>query len=280
MIIAKLDSGLLEVVSGILPAVILEYIGNSSLYSAIAVKPASWLLLSITLQNSTIFKEAFCHIAALYPAWPWTDKPQTDLPKDLLSAIKSKARELEHMRISVDRQLSMLTLQAPYLDAQNRPMLPISEINHPYKYDVVNFWWHWVARHLNHLDSTEPIQAAAAHKASDFCNHINTSCLSRASFYRALAKGGDTYLPFNELVRKFKVAGRYLIGADEEEMRSALVELKGAAAGIVAPLVQSSLQLKGSGELGYLSCVAVGEEEMVWKKEETEEEDGEGGMEL
>lgn len=64
----------LEVIPTMRPifqAHILEWIGNKTLYQAIADQPPSWLLIGCTFKQSLIYQEAFTHISGSFPDWPW-----------------------------------------------------------------------------------------------------------------------------------------------------------------------------------------------------------------
>jgi hypothetical protein len=52
---------------------------RQSLFYAIKKDPVRWLLLSMSLQNSSIYTESLIHICVAHPCWPWPT-PRSVLP--------------------------------------------------------------------------------------------------------------------------------------------------------------------------------------------------------
>lgn len=234
-----------------------SYIGNSTLFPAIAAEAPSWLLIGCDIQEETVFREALCHVVGCYPMWQWS-KSIEDIPKELMQMIDSKARDLVPKEQEVQIQLSSLMLKAKQNPKSEADLA--SPMNNPDKYDIVNFWFHWVRGHLDYLKSYD---RGCEQPDVWYCDHGEDYCASRAGLYRAIRQGGDAYLREEEVAKKLAKT-RY--GGTRQQIHDALGEIKKRAAEIVAPIVGSSLQHREEQQLDYLTSVVVADEEIPWKQ--------------
>lgn len=86
-----------------------------------------------------------------------------------------------------------------------------------------------------------------------------------ASMYRAIALGGDAYLPFESMIKKWN---NQEYDIDDAAQREALAELKRAASKIVSSVVESSLSYGSKDELDYLTCIRIEDEDVPWNIQE------------
>jgi hypothetical protein len=111
---------------------------------------------------------------------------------------------------------------------------------------------------------------------------ITAAAARRWRAYRAIAAGGEAYLPGDLVWDNFDED--FLYDPDGEKnfdcdvVKEPLAELKAKASEYVAGLVKSTLHLPSKDELEYLTCVTVGPEDVPWdvncKDGESENSDG------
>lgn len=85
-----------------------------------------------------------------------------------------------------------------------------------------------------------------------------------AAFYRRIALAGDHYLPAEDVFEDWPFDGKVPDG----KIRETLKLLKQRAADKVKEIVNSELQFEEREELGYLTCVKIGKEDVPWKRDE------------
>lgn len=95
-----------------------------------------------------------------------------------------------------------------------------------------------------------------------------------AGFYRVVAMDGDVYLQPGDVLKQWDTVGFSKKG--EVIVTKSLNILKRKAADLVAPLLQSTLQLPDKDELEYLTCVQVWKEDIQWYVEAEGDLDDDG----
>lgn len=252
---------------------ILEWIGNKTLYQAIADQPPSWLLVGLKLRQNLIYKEAFAHLAGNYPNWPWS-RPKDTLPPTVLASIETHSKDLRTLRDRIDTELLLLW------PVKNN--LFVTQNTAPPEFFTASRFLAWFREHLMLLRQDEVGLPAATDSSiaagkSLICDH-SASCRTVGGFYRTIARGGDAYLPADEAAVSIMKGTGY--SNKESVVRKCLADLKAQAAKIVAPLVKSATQFSHVDRVVYLTCVEVREEDMPWSEEHNEgSEDGEEDME-
>lgn len=263
--------GCIQAVGSAFKSLCNDWISNRTLYAAVAVDPARWLVLAIKLENVLVYKEAFVHLVGQYPD---IAGPVEKIPAEIMANIASEARELRIKRYEADQSLFMTTLKVAQNGKAKLAAIEgtVSHHHAPMIYHVVNVWRDWIAEHLTYIH--DDISHQKLPDSTPFCDHLATEregspgCLTIAGIYRLLSKGGDAYLSADVVVEKWN---RDVFGRDTAVIRSNLVALKEHARKLVAPLVRSSLQYAERDGLRYLTCVEVGK--VPWATEEDEDVD-------
>ncbi|KAF2170846.1 hypothetical protein M409DRAFT_18818 [Zasmidium cellare ATCC 36951] len=244
----------------------LEFVESQQLWSAIARDAARWLLVGINLENLLIYNEAFTHVAGCYPEWHWS-VPQKNIPYTVLESIATKSLALDQTRKDVERKVLCQTL-TKQVDAPSRSKAKSTQTAHarhqfcPIAFSIISVFRAWIAVHLKHLDSGDK---GAPKIKTAICDHDGGECLSVAGFHRLIQKGGDAYMPVETLLKDYWDRDNFPLEDDDADtIRSALKTLKGRAAGLVAPLLESRLKFEGKEKLDYLTAVEVSEEDVPW----------------
>ncbi|KAK5121990.1 hypothetical protein LTR85_004562 [Meristemomyces frigidus] len=257
-----------------------DWISNRTLYAAVAGEPARWLALAVKLESDLVYKEAFVHMAGQHPNFA---RPVDRVPEHVMASIVAQARELRIKRYEVDQQLLMTTLRVEK-PARGKLGAVSGTVNQHLEsriYDIVNVWRDWLTEHMSYLHDGEAGSQDVTVPETALCDHptlgaaSQAECLTVAGFYRLLDRGGDAYLPAEEVIQSWN---QKMYGDEFGTIRVNLSVLKAQAREMVGPLVRSSLQLaeRERVALPYLTCVEVGK--VPWASEE-EEEDGDVEME-
>ena len=252
---------------------LLYYIDNKTLWAAIAEEAASWLLIALAVEGDSAlaYKEALRHLAGLFPTWPWAT-PQKEIPQNVMAIIDKKSREVRFRRYDIDQELFTLSLQTEAKIKGQRGYIEsayVSQTNEPCIYSTLNLWRDWISEHLaciyhgGEQDFKLP--------ASTLCDHKVRDCLTVAGVYQFIYKGGDAYLPAQNVLSKWNKAG--FPNYDEAEVRENLNLLKARAAKVVEPLVASTLQYVDKDKPEYLTCIEVNAEDVPWAKIDQEDDD-------
>lgn len=239
-------------------ALLLKYIKSRTLWHAIAEQPTAWLMIGLKLENENIFSEAFVHLVGLFPNLP-TDSPA--IPENVLTNIEAKSRALRYRRYDVDANLLQTMLQiGPKSSKTEKPASPFAN---PAIYHVVNVWRDWISDHLANLKRPD----ASAFAKTWFCDHsAGGDCLTVSGVYRTISCQGDAYMPADKVIKELYKAE--INNWNPKTVQRSLDELKKAAAEIVSPLVQSTLQYTDSDKLPYLTCVDVEQGDIPWAADE------------
>ncbi|KJX99481.1 hypothetical protein TI39_contig355g00003 [Zymoseptoria brevis] len=239
-----------------------HYISQNVLWAAIARDPAVWLMLGLMLENESLYKEAFVHLAGRYPdcqglvGW-------RAVPREIVDKVATKSKDLYFARTYVDRLL--LTLDNNPLDRR------------PAALAAKSVWHDWISIYIRIY--THGRGTVTSIQQQTLCN-LRQNTLSLNGLYRAISMGGDAYCS-DLAARTYWAEGFPGIGLSQGEKRQfaeVLNDMKGEAKRIVDVLVETGLK-GGSAELGYLSCVKVEDGDLPWEREgrdgggESEDED-------
>ncbi|KUJ21097.1 uncharacterized protein LY89DRAFT_578121 [Mollisia scopiformis] len=216
---------------------------------AIARDPPRWVKVAILIASPTIFTEGVVHIVGKAPSWPWSSTKREELGAKVENFLDKKADELEALRKGMERTLFLTSIRINgkevHLDKDNE-----STRN---TWFVVQIWRDWYSRSLS--------QAA----------HSTNKSQSMAKIYRSIAKGGDTYLPLEEvldLLAAFRHTKDHDTNFDVREVAMDLRRMKVFASQIVKPLCINNSMLDVDAEgIGHFTCVEVKDHE--WAQLET-----------
>ena len=203
-----------------------------------------------------------------------------DLPDDVQAIIQRRARELYDWKRDLNEDLLLISLTAKNgtkpKSPQEFPSTTVSQHNQPDAYSTVKVVRDWMAEHIGYLRG-DTSRVPSPHY---LCDH-KSGCNTVAGFYRSIAAGGEAYLHIENVWETFNES--FLLDPEEGELdwdvvRLPLLALKAKASECVSGLVKSTLHLPGKDDLDYLTCVAVGPEDVPWdvggKDGESEDSDG------
>lgn len=285
----------LYAISSMFQTDLIKWIGNNTLYSAIAEQPCAWLKVGLAMEEQITFQESFVHLVGDWNSYE-SMVAETGLPERVLALIEKKATNLRLRRNQVDRKLFGITLLAEIKVAPGRKQKgAVSTKHEPLSWMIVNLFRDWIAAHLTVIDNvsaagdTESTTTSSNKDANDINHELTPTCpdhkpgqspcLTLAGFYRTLAKADDSYLPAEEVMKLLAPFNNKAFAISDSDVRAALKELKASAAKIVAPLVKTELRSTGAGGLEYLTCVDLGDVSVADVKGEVEEK-GEDGEEM
>jgi hypothetical protein len=222
-------------------AALLNY--RQTLFTSIASDPARWLLLSLTLHNEGIYTEALIHLSGAHPSWPntWPTK-RSALPPGIRRLVATKSRELDQACLQAERDILLLTI-----NVHNGPV----QFHQTSDFDtwfIVNTFRDILAQEFTALDAKRD------------------ATLHRGTMFRKLRKGGSAYMDYEQMRRLME----RVMPSAVENLSEDLGILKGEASGYVKELARNELMLDvhaEGNEVGYLTCVKVGKEDIPWRAE-------------
>jgi hypothetical protein len=254
----------------------LDCVGNGNFWELIAQEPVRCLKIGIALKKLPVYEEAFKHLVGM-SANSKAGQHFDGLPDDVQATIQRRSRELYDLRRDVNEDLLLISLAAESPCESIYPSSTVSQYNSPDAYGTVNIFRDWMAEHIGYL------RGDTSHPPHEYymCNHSD-GCKTVAGFYRAIATGGEAYLPgdlvwenFDEFFLQTPEGGEMM---DADVVKEPLAELKAKAAQHAGGLVKSTLHLPGKDGLDYLTCVTLGREDVPWdisgKDGESEDSDG------
>lgn len=136
---------------------------------------------------------------------------------------------------------------------------------------TLQLWRDWVCEHIRNLDDQDDREGDGSPPVGAFCKHEKGECLTVAGFYRVISRGGDSYLPADEVVANWNQD----LDFHEATIRATLQRLKSKASEIVKDLVVSTVK-ESNAKLDYLTCIEIESEDVPWetfKDEEVQDED-------
>ncbi|CEL02964.1 hypothetical protein ASPCAL04125 [Aspergillus calidoustus] len=215
---------------------------DQQMYRLIAQDPIAWVKLAVHIQSGPIFQESMIHLLG---KWGQLEEKERDLlPADIRNICKRKIEDLNSIKKAVELQI---------VNHVPRPRLATTryrEASNAAIWMVLTYYHQWLS---------QAFAEGRNFRARD----------GGAAFYRAIAGGGDTYL--NKIEQEVSHFAFTEIGDEGRELESDLTELKRGIKGVVSDLLVNHAKYDPEilGELPYLTCYHVGEEEMPPKPAET-----------
>ncbi len=128
------------------------------------------------------------HAVGVHPLWPWGEEYEQfdNLPDTIFRCYSKKCEELKRQKANIDKELFCSTLivsgntLSSIINAKSQLELNV--------WFVIQCWRDWFA---------SKIAQASAWKSDKDENHTGV-------MYRLMAKGGDAYLPLDEVVAKLR----------------------------------------------------------------------------
>jgi hypothetical protein len=240
----------------------LGYVGSGKFWELIAQEHVRCPKIGIALKNLPVYEEAFKHLVGI-GANSKTGVHFAGLDGEIQATIQRRSRELYNLRRDVNEDLLLISLVPAHPAIRQYPSSTVSQQNEPDAYSTVNIFSDWIAEHIGYL------RGDTSHPPREYymCDHSG-GCKTVAGFYRAIAAGGEAYLPGDLVWDQFDEG--FLYDPDGERIfdcdvvKEPLAELKAKASEYVAGLVKSTLHLPSRDELDYLTCVNVGPEDVPW----------------
>ncbi|KAF2181679.1 hypothetical protein K469DRAFT_691770 [Zopfia rhizophila CBS 207.26] len=199
---------------------------RQELYVAIKGDPARGIKLSIPLENSSIYTEAMIHLVGAHPAWPWPTN-RTSIPSALRQLIAHKSKELDVQCLEAEHDLMLNTITVG-----KRPT-------------IIQLFRDWLCNVLTEQSETRSKQS-----------------LERGTLFRNLYKGGEAYLPFEEVK---EVCGTIRGMSEWTDLSGDLKMVKQYGAAAAEDLARNEFMIepKANG-VGYLTCVKVELKDIWW----------------
>jgi len=216
-----------------------------NIHRAVLQDPPRWLLLSLYLESSLIFKEAAVHVIGNLGYWPWPTVSLKDMPDDLAGLLNSKIDKLKRLLADVERTLFMTSINVKGEDVLLAPT-DRRTINTWY---VTQLWKQWFIRAVSQDKTPKPTGRTDGTK------------------YRAIAKGVDAYLPLEtvtEHIKTFREPSR-LTRWDKQTIEEDLKMFKTFAQKQVEELCinNSMLSVEEAG-IEHLTCATVDDIDISW----------------
>jgi hypothetical protein len=257
----------LSSVTAVFKSLTSDWVADRKLFKAIAHEPEAWLAVAVKLRSELVYKEALVHAVGRYPGLD-----DTFLLNELVPTIKAMSKELKTKQDHIDKRLLTLTISISVRNKNLRTDKPkhgvdavreevVTQHNEPVLWLMVNMWRDWIGAHCAHLQETGGTSSAISKEELKSAKLSATRLdedLSVAGFYHTIAKGGDAYMPAEEVIKDWNTEEFSLDDPRRAKVRANLKVLKDKAREIVADLVASKLQYEDRDKLAYLTCVDVG----------------------
>ena len=211
-----------------------------ALFRAIKNDPARWLLLSLSLQNDSIYTEALIHMSGAHPCWPWPT-PRSNLPEEILRLITTKSASLNHLCTEVERSLLLLTIHVGR-NANSHAVSPVTNSEFD-TWFIVSTFRSILGKELTELDNNRK------------------KPLLRGTMFRKIRKG-EGYMPYEDMRRMME----QVMLSSVQNLSEDLAMLKREASVYVEELARNECLLDVEGQkVGWLTCVNVGKEDIPWR---------------
>ncbi|KAL2822202.1 hypothetical protein BDW59DRAFT_173997 [Aspergillus cavernicola] len=221
---------------------------DQQLYHLISQDPVSWVKLAVCIRSAPIFQESMIHLVG---KWGLLEgKDHDTLAKNIRDLCQVKLQSLESIKKAVELQI-VDHVRRPRSDVARPP-----ETNSLFAWMALTFYQQWLCQSF--VESHN-------YRAPD----------GGAAFYRAIAAGGDAYLnKLDQEIAHFPFAESGTENQTEntsnlKELENDLNELKKGIIGFVSDLLVNQAKYDPAilGELPYLTCCKVREDEMPPKTE-------------
>ncbi|KAL4872455.1 hypothetical protein BDV12DRAFT_162231 [Aspergillus spectabilis] len=212
---------------------------DQQLYQLIAQDPASWVKLAVRIQSAPIFQESMIHLVGKWGLIE--EKERESLPKTIRDLCNQKLHDLNAIKITIERQI------VNHVPRPRSDSVRSRETNNVFVWMALTFYQQWLCQSF--VESRN-------YRAPD----------GGATFYRAIAAGGDAYLnKLDQDISQFPAPeGSNDSNKGLKELERNLNELKKGIKGFVSDLLvnQAKYDPEILGELPYLTCCKVDEGQM------------------
>ncbi|KAL4821167.1 hypothetical protein BDW67DRAFT_172571 [Aspergillus spinulosporus] len=213
---------------------------DQQLYRLIAQNPVDWVTLAVRIQSAPIFQESMVHLIG---KWSLIKKSDRELlPQNIRTLCVQKIHDLNAVKKTIELRI-VNSLPRPRSDSPQ-----YRETSNYFGWMALTFYQQWLC---------ESFAEGRNHHAAD----------GGAAFYRAIAAGGDFYLnKLDQDISQFSASFGANAGSNKglRELEKDLNELKKGMKGLVGDLLVNRAKYDSAilGELPYLTCCKVSEEEM------------------
>ncbi|KAL4980491.1 hypothetical protein BDW66DRAFT_147428 [Aspergillus desertorum] len=213
---------------------------DQQLYRLISQDPIAWVKLAVRIQSAPIFQESMAHLIGKWGLIEENDREL--LPQNIRTLCTQKLHDLDGIKKVIELRI-VNRLPRPRSDSPR-----YRETSNYFGWMALTFYQQWLC---------ESFAEGRNHHAPD----------GGAAFYRAIAAGGDSYLSkLDQDISQFSASARANAGSNKglKELEKDLNELKKGMKGLVSDLLVNHAKYDPAilGELPYLTCCRVNEEEM------------------
>lgn len=214
---------------------------RQTLFVSIKNDPPRWLRLAVDLESPYIYTEALIHLVGCHPSWPWAT-PRTEIVSQVHKIVKAKAQHLAKLTAAVERDLFLNDIQAS--DGSFVALGGDFE-----SWLAVQLFRDWFVREVR----------AAQYKSKDETNPMRIGYV-----YRKVKKGGEAYLPYDQVLRTLTTRVRDKTNS-WDELAADLKILKEYASKTVEDLTKNKLMLDVEvHNIGYLTCTDITPGDYAW----------------
>ena len=242
----------LEVIGPRIDHHLLQFQGR--LWKQIAKYPPSYLKLGYLARSKNIFGEALVHVVGQWPSG--SSQLKHTVPGAVLDIIEDKVDELAERKMRIEAKLFRISLNTSKGDR-------VTPSNAYTDWLALSMFRQWL------VDSTTPGPPRPGSAGSSRTSQPQQPKppLSDGSLYRRLGSGGSAYLNHEECKKFIRLKPDEHSRETLRRFEKRLDEIKLQAKEIVRPLNRTYLEMdmgKDGGNLGYLTCTKVEEEDFPW----------------
>ncbi|KAJ5042772.1 uncharacterized protein L3040_004167 [Drepanopeziza brunnea f. sp. 'multigermtubi'] len=226
------------------------------LYLAIMHDPPRWMQLAYYLESAPIFREGLIHAVGSYGWWPWSSFHPPEMFAQTIEVMNRKLSELEALRSAAADSLDAAQLQVGDVDLTADSLTAATADI----WSVGQQWKSWFNGALAEADSKAPQSNP---------NLEHTRRLDHAGVYRLILKGGDAYLPLEEVLDRIEATkpDGAKVSSKGREVERTLKTMKDYAQEQVAALcVNNSMLPVEEVGIDYFTCINLKDSEMPWVK--------------
>ncbi|OWP04036.1 hypothetical protein B2J93_8417 [Marssonina coronariae] len=223
---------------------------GKDLYLAIMDDPPRWMHLAVYLESAPIFREGVVHVVGNFPVWVWSSFHPQEMFSPVLEIMEKKLKDLKALKAAANTSLITTSVLVGGTELSINSLSNATMIS----WSVVQQWRDWFAGSL----------ARGNGKADEEKNRVH------AQVYRTLRKGGDSYLPIQQVLEQLEAIrseDQPLGTAERKQVEKDLHSIKKSAQKQVALLCvnNSMLPVERAG-IEWFTCVNVENKEMPWAK--------------
>lgn len=227
---------------------------RKKLFEAIMQDPVRWLNLSILLESSSIYTEAFVHLAGSLNSFLRTNT-KSNIPPVVLAQLKRKDEKLKSAKEMVVGELSRLTV---HVDGK-----PVKMGGSLETWITVQLFRGWLAVELDKIER-QGADSSRRLSGDRVSGNSGTVPYGIGTLLRRIYRGGDAYLAYDKVIKEIKETFEFL-GSDWEDLADDLRALKDYASRTVKKICSNNLMIDPeSHKIPYLTCVDVAPNEFPW----------------